>query len=115
MLQCASCLVSSVSVFLCMIACGYTAIQLGFLLYYTHCQLDVTTCYCTRSQSNRGLVYDDTDSCQTLQLYAKSLLSTQSALNFIGSIASFWLVVTIWQSRYASFEDTAVESAAPPP
>ena len=107
--QCSSCVLSSASVVLCTIACCYTLIQLALLQHNQHCAPHTNTCHCTHShnETSRAVTFNVTDhSCRTAQLYAKLVLSLQSVATIIGSATSFWLMTTIWQSRYSTVQSS---------
>ena len=94
---------SFLSTFTCTIAAAFTAIHGGFIAHYNNCRLIQITCYCTHETSERQQLYEDIKSCELLQSNIKFYLFFQSAMNCLGGLVSFWLVLLLWKSRYHGF------------
>ncbi|KAK2157601.1 hypothetical protein LSH36_188g05040 [Paralvinella palmiformis] len=100
-------LLSSVCVFLCMMAAVFPGIHGHRIPTYSQCKYTATkfTCVCVRPFEGfrREYQYNEIIDCETVTTSVKDILILLCALNAVGSGVCLWFVTLLWKKRYEQF------------
>ncbi|XP_041350526.1 sarcospan-like [Gigantopelta aegis] len=95
-------ILSFIAIFLMIIATTFPAIHLGRIFTFQTCTESANHCICymSQDQTSRAFTYFDTKYCRLILEELKLYLIIIGSMCFLSSLASIWLVVLLWQSRY---------------